>query len=83
MRDNGKIGTVEQQEQLPPKENKLIITVIQGVPINVTGPINDEPLALWMLDKAKDIIKAYNLQKIQPRITPARGGIMNFIRGKK
>lgn len=46
--------------------------------------IDDEKLAIWLLDKAKDMIKAHTLQKIlqaQSRIIkPHR--IMNFIRGK-
>ena len=36
----------------------LHITVLDDGNINVEGILNNEPIALWLLDKAKDIITA-------------------------
>ena len=50
----------------------------------ITGPIPNEPLCFWMLDKAKDIIKVKNIEEVlknKPRIAKPHG-IMQFVRGK-
>lgn len=44
------------------REVILTITLSQDGKVLVNGPIANEPLALWMLDKAKDIIKAHNIK---------------------
>lgn len=43
-------------------EIKILITVNKDGQINVEGCIQNEPLAFWLLDKAKDIIKVYNIK---------------------
>lgn len=83
MGDNGKF-TAEPKR---PEEGQDIVLTIIITPegkVNVNGPITNEPLSFWLLDKAKDIIKAYNIQQMminRPIVQP-KGGIMNFIRGR-
>ena len=56
----------------------IVLTItLNSDGVNVSGPIRNEPIALWMLEKAKDTIKAHNLLESQPKVQPA-GGIMNF-----
>jgi hypothetical protein len=45
--------------------------------IDVTGPIANEPFALWLVDKAKDSIKEFNKQAAAQRsgIVPVNGGV--------
>lgn len=77
--DNGKL----KQEQ--PKEIKLVIELLPNGGVNVSGILRNEPMALWLLDKAKDVIKAFNIQE-QLRNKPVIqkvGGIMDFVRGRK
>ena len=65
------------------EQKSIVLTItLDGNGINVSGPIKNEPIALWLLEKAKDIVKASNIQDQQPKIQPARG-IMNFVRGKR
>lgn len=63
-------------------EIKILITVNKDGQINVEGCIQNEPLAFWLLDKAKDIIKVYNIKNNDQLITPAKGGIMNFVKNR-
>jgi len=61
----------------------IILTItMHGPEIKVDGPIRNEPLSLWLLDKAKDIIKISNIQANQPKVQPARGafGIGRFLK---
>ena len=46
---------------------ELVIT-LNGNDISVTGPIKNEPIAIWMLEKAKDIIKAHNVSNVIERV---------------
>lgn len=65
------------------KEIQVIITMKESGEISVEGIIANEPLAFWMLDKAKDIIKLYNIKQAQKQqIIQPKGGIMNFVRGR-
>ena len=60
-----------------PKEVILTITLsTEGVGVN--GPITNEPLALWLIEKAKDIIKAHNILANQPKITTSNRNIFGF-----
>jgi len=67
----------------PPKLNDIVlaITLTPDGQVKVTGPINNEPLAFWLLEKSKDIIKGYNFQQSQPKIQKP-GGMMNFARNR-
>jgi len=64
----------------------LKITLNEKGGIRVDGPITNEMLSFYMLEKAKDIIKGHNLQlaikEKQSKITQP-GGIMNFVKGGK
>lgn len=67
------------------KDIVLTITLNTKNQILVSGPgsmqMYDEPMCLYLLEKAKDTIKATNLRASQPKIaTPQQGGIMNFAR---
>lgn len=64
------------------QKNKEIILTIKVVQndLKVEGPINNEPLALWMLEKAKDIIKAHNIMANQPKIEKPNRRIFNFLK---
>ena len=71
-----------KQEEPKPQPIFLNITIEAHTgKVNVEGCIRNEPLAFWLLDKAKDIIKVYNIQANQPAIQPA-GGIMNFVKNR-
>lgn len=66
----------------------LVVEIMPDDSINVTGkPLLNEPIALWMLEKAKDTVKMYhmklNMEKQKKQIVPAKGGIMGFVRGGK
>jgi len=64
-----------------PKDIVLIITLSALSGFNVQGPGNgkmfDEPMCLYLLEKAKDKIKASNAVASQPMIQKS-GGMMNF-----
>jgi len=68
------------------KEIFLTITYTPDGVIDLKGQvINNEMLAIWILEKAKDMIKAHTLQKTleaQSRII-SPNKIMNFVRRKK
>ena len=80
---------MEEKEVVPeePPEVVLQIRLTNEGQLLVTGKvIENEPLALWLIEKAKDIIKAHNFNEARkraeedrPKIEP--GGIMNFARG--
>lgn len=81
MGDNGNKSETGTQEL---QDIKLIIVLQKDGNVYVEGPMKNEPLALWLLDKAKDIIKAFNIQQVinsQPRIEKPHG-ILNFARKK-
>ena len=62
----------------------LIIKLTDEGKVLISGPLDNEPLCFWLLEKTKDIIKGHNLKKAldnRPKITPAHR-IINFIRGK-
>ena len=84
--DNGKDIGAGITETKKPENLELHIIFKPDGDINVNGCIKNEPMSLWMLDKAKDIIKSYHLQKAaeaqQNKIQSARG-IMDFVRGRK
>jgi hypothetical protein len=65
----------------PSNEKKDIVLTItlNDEGIRVDGPIKNEPIALFMLEKAKDVIKAHNIMANQPKIQKP-GGILNFAR---
>ena len=44
-----------------PKDVVLTITLRDDGHVKVDGPIQNEPLALWMLNKAEDLIKSHNM----------------------
>jgi len=80
MGDNGDKVDVQAE----PQEIKLTITLLREGGVKVDGPITNEPIALWLIDKAKDVVKAFNMQQAmnnQPRIAKP-GGMMNFARKK-
>lgn len=68
-----------------PKEEKkdiLLTITLNNEGVKVDGPINNEPLSLWLLDKAKDIVKIHNIQQNTPKIEKPHG-IMGFVRNFK
>lgn len=54
---------------------ELKIVFEPGVPISVTGPIDDLMLCYSLLEMAKDVIREYNTAKAKQLIQPARGVI--------
>jgi hypothetical protein len=60
------------EESKEPKDLTLIITFKGGGGMQVAGPgdgkMFDEPICLWMLEKAKDYIKIKNAQVIQSNL---------------
>jgi len=43
------------------KDIVLTITLQETGHVKVDGPIQNEPLALWLLNKAEDLIKTHNM----------------------
>jgi hypothetical protein len=67
-------------------ESKAIVLSItlDGSGIKVDGPIRNEMLCVYLLDKAKDIVKISNMQQGSTTIHRPGHGIIDFIRrGKK
>ena len=67
-----------------PKESKdlhMEITFKEGKGIEVKGPGNgdmyNEPLCLWMLDKAKDFIKDHDTKVSMSKVQIHKPGILN------
>ena len=59
---------------------KLEITWLDDGKVSVSGPIGNEPISLWMLEKAKDAIKQHNANPDNHRqITPAGIGILDAL----
>ena len=71
--DNGEIiGDAPAGEQKP-KDIVLIITLAQStgqlqVQAPGNGKIYDEPMCFYLLEKAKDFIKAANARAMQPKV---------------
>ena len=77
------------EESQAKKENKLpeeleiaIKFTVKTGNIQVKGVIHNEMLALYMLEKAKDLVKAINRPQ-PPLIQKPKGGLLNFVRGRK
>ena len=75
--DNGKMQP--EQPQQPPELH--IIWNEQG--IGVKGIVKNEMAALYMLEKAKDLIKRINAPQISTAKIVPKGGILNFARRKR
>lgn len=68
-------------EEIKNENKDIVLTIIlNSNGVKVDGPIKNEPLALWMLDKAKDIIKIHNIQASEPVIHKPSHGILDFVR---
>jgi len=78
------------EEKLPleptseiPESVSLTIEFTKEGKINVHGPVTNEMLCYYLLEKGKDIVKGHNLRLMmeeKSRITPVKGGILNFAR---
>ena len=77
MGDNGK--------DLEVKKQFLTIEYATDGTIELKGQIiNNEMLAIWLLDKAKDMVKTHTLQKLQAQNKISHPhGILNFARNLK
>ena len=72
-----------KEEEIPLEEVELDIKLnLKTRNIQIRGVIKNEMLALYMLEKAKDMIKVLNMSQPSPIIRP-KGGILSFVRGKK
>ena len=69
---------LEKPEIKPVKKVVLTITA-DDEGVKVDGPLKNEAMCFWMLEKAKDTIKMFNMQQPSKIIKP-QGGIMNFVR---
>jgi len=73
----------QEETQEAPKSVYLQIEFTNEGKINVNGPIANEMLCYFLLEKAKDIIKGHNLRLImeeKSKVVKPSGGIMNFAR---
>ncbi len=68
------------EEELKVNKDIVLTITLTEEGIQVTGPINNEPLALYLCLKAMDVIKAHNIMQNQPKIQKPNG-IMGFVRG--
>lgn len=71
-----------EKSEPQPKEVTLTIVLDEKGQVNVNGPLKNEAICIWLLEKAKDTIKAFNMQNPSKIVKP-QGGIMNFVRGKR
>lgn len=63
------------------KEETIVITFTPKTGhINVEGPVNNEMLSLWMLEKAKDAVKDQHIPK--KLVKPATSFEKEFLGGK-
>lgn len=66
---------------IPPEEVVFTITWIpKDGSVKVDGPIRNEPIAFWLLEKAKRVVEMANMREAASRITPAPPGLN--IRGR-
>ena len=71
----------EQGAQEEIKELVLTVKLYPTGKIDVTGPIANEMLCLFLLEKGKDIIKAYAAKlELENRPKIVKGGMLNFAR---
>ena len=74
----------KSEEKQENKECILTIKLTEEGKVLVSGPLENEPLCVWLLDKAKDIIKADNLRKAierKPKVDTIHR-IIDFARGR-
>ncbi len=74
MDDNGE-KSVEQKKDI---ELKIILQPNGAVVVN--GPIKNEMLSFWLLDKAKDAIKSLNAPVIQ---SSSNNSLRQFLRKRR
>ena len=66
---------------LDPLRDQILQIKLTRDSFTVMGEIiKNEPMALWMLSKAIDYVKAWHINEARPKIEKP-GGIMNFARG--
>ena len=59
----------------PPEEVVVVITwTPRDGSVKVDGPMRNEPIMFWLLDKAKKIVEMANMRPEPPRIAPAPRG---------
>jgi len=73
----------EKKEEAPKEEIEVAVRYnFKTGNIQIKGVINNEIMCLYLLEKAKDMVKSINKPKASPIAKP-KGEIMNFVRGKK
>jgi hypothetical protein len=75
----------KQEAPVEKKEIKFEVVLSELGSVHVRGPIHNEMLAVWILNKAIDLVKAHNLQLDIAKANAQKpiietGGIMNFAR---
>jgi len=84
MGDNGE----GKKEEMQTAESPVFTLTIKFTPpskVEVNGILTEEMICFYMLEKAKDLIKANNLRLMMEqrnKIIPAKHGIIDFIRRK-
>ena len=85
MGDNGSELKDELSKEEASKDLHMEITFKEGKGIEVKGPgsgeMYNEPMCLWMLDKAKDFIKGHNMKAGMSKIELAKPGMVNRLTG--
>ena len=77
--------TENRSDSVTPNKVVLTITLHETGKVEVSGPLANEPLMFWLMEKAKDVTKAHNLRlamENRPKVTSVHN-IANFIRGLK
>jgi len=77
--------TENRSDSVTPNKVVLTITLHETGKVEVNGPLANEPLMFWLLEKAKDVTKAHNLRlavENKSKITPVHN-IANFVRNFK
>ena len=77
--DNGEM----KRDDLVPQDIKLTISYKSDGSVGVEGPLQNEPIVFFLLEKAKDTIKMFNLKNNEPKVVPAKGSMFNFARRLK
>ncbi len=77
---NEPIKEVEGEDEFKPA---ITLLMNKSGACKVHGPVHDLILCYGLLELAKDLIKENHKNQAKPKIMPANGGIMNFLRNGK
>jgi len=85
LKEDSKDPKIEKKDVHPPTDFKVAEIWIRDGKPKIEAPMafwEDRVMAVGLLDICKDIVKTAQLEEKKPRIIPASGGIMSFVRNR-